>query len=102
MRPCIYREMAKTRRPAGKATDPAAVGERIREARKDLELSGEKLADLAKMSRNHLYVLERGEAAPTLATLGRLAAVLDVSRDWLEGVAGSVKKGEARRNGRRK
>jgi transcriptional regulator with XRE-family HTH domain len=62
-----------------------ATGERIREARRAKGLSGFELADGAMIGRYHVYVIERGESAPSAATIGRIAKALGVTTDWLLG-----------------
>lgn len=59
------------------------IGARIRAVRKSKKLSGFAVADKAKVSRYHYYVIERGETAVTAATLGRIAKALGVSADVL-------------------
>jgi len=59
------------------------VGQRIRAARKAKKLNGFSVADKAKVGRYHYYVIERGETAPTTATLGRIAKALGVTVHYL-------------------
>jgi transcriptional regulator with XRE-family HTH domain len=52
------------------------LGETIRNRRKGLKITQPYLANLAKVSLNTLYKIERGEANPTLDILERIADVL--------------------------
>ncbi len=51
-------------------------GESIRERRKQLGITQPHLAELAKISTNTLYKLERGKGNPSLMVLSKLAEVL--------------------------
>jgi transcriptional regulator with XRE-family HTH domain len=62
--------------------DNPAIGSVLREFRLQRGLSQEQLAMKAKMHRNYIGGLERGEKSPTFKSVGRLLAVLDVS--WAE------------------
>ncbi|MBE6964282.1 MAG: helix-turn-helix domain-containing protein [Ruminococcaceae bacterium] len=55
-----------------------AVAENIKRIRKSKKLSIERLAAEAGVSRSMLGQIERGEANPSVAILGKLAAVLKV------------------------
>lgn len=55
------------------------LGIRVRELRKGKHLSQEQLAERAGLSVQYLGSIERGEANPTLSSLGKLAAALGVS-----------------------
>jgi transcriptional regulator with XRE-family HTH domain len=55
-----------------------ALGERIRELRKERELSQEKLAELADIHVNHLRRIELGQANPTYLVLWRLARAVEI------------------------
>lgn len=59
-----------------------AIGTVLRELRVQRGLTQEELAAKAKMHRNYIGGLERGEKSPTIKSVGRLIAVLDVS--WTE------------------
>jgi transcriptional regulator with XRE-family HTH domain len=52
------------------------IGETIRKRRKSLKITQPDLADLAKISVNTLYKIERGEGNPTLDVLEKIAVVL--------------------------
>lgn len=52
------------------------LGEAIRNRRKELSITQPHLAELAKVSTNTLYKLERGQANPSLEVLNKLVEVL--------------------------
>jgi len=52
------------------------LGETIRKRRKELSITQPHLAELAKISTNTLYKLERGQGNPSLEVLNKLAEVL--------------------------
>jgi y4mF family transcriptional regulator len=52
------------------------IGEVIRKRRKNLKITQPDLADLAKISVNTLYKIERGEGNPTLDVLEKITDVL--------------------------
>ena len=52
------------------------VGENIKERRKTLRVTQPQVAELADISVNTLYKIERGQANPTLETLTKIADVL--------------------------
>ena len=52
------------------------LGEIIRNRRKELSITQPHLAELAKVSTNTLYKLERGQGNPSLDVLDKLAEVL--------------------------
>lgn len=52
------------------------VGNSIKERRKTLRVTQSQLAELAEISVNTLYKIERGQANPTLDTLTKVADVL--------------------------
>ena len=53
-----------------------SVGEQIRIRRKELGITQPHLAEIAEVSVNTLYKIERGEANPTLEVLYKLLNVL--------------------------
>lgn len=59
------------------------VGNNIRVARKAKNLSQEELAFKINSARNFIGCIERGEKAPTVYVLYKIAAVLDVPIDNL-------------------
>ncbi len=52
------------------------LGEVIRSRRKELNITQPHLAELAKISKNTLYKLERGQGNPSLEVLTRIAEIL--------------------------
>lgn len=52
------------------------LGKIIKNRRKELGITQPHLAELAKISTNTLYKLERGQGNPSLDTLNKLAEVL--------------------------
>lgn len=60
-----------------------AVGENIKRIRKSKKLSMERTAELSGVSRSMLGQIERGEANPSVAILGRLARALKVPAELL-------------------
>ena len=52
------------------------LGQTIKSRRKELNITQPHLAELAKVSTNTLYKLERGQGNPSLAVLNKLAEVL--------------------------
>lgn len=53
-----------------------AIGETIKKRRKELSITQPHLAELANISTNTLYKLERGQSNPSLDVLTKLAEVL--------------------------
>jgi transcriptional regulator with XRE-family HTH domain len=53
-----------------------SLGETIRKRRKDLSITQPHLAELAEISTNTLYKLERGQGNPSLEVINKLADVL--------------------------
>jgi y4mF family transcriptional regulator len=53
-----------------------SLGETIKDRRKELGITQPHLAELAKISTNTLYKLERGQSNPSLNVLYKLAEVL--------------------------
>lgn len=60
-----------------------AVAENIKRIRKSRKLSLERTAELSGVSRSMLGQIERGEANPSVAILGRLASALKVPAQTL-------------------
>ncbi|HRQ30678.1 MAG TPA: helix-turn-helix transcriptional regulator [Saprospiraceae bacterium] len=52
------------------------IGETIRKRRKELNITQPHLSELAHISTNTLYKLERGEGNPSLEVVGKLSDVL--------------------------
>ena len=53
------------------------LGDRLLQRRLELGYSQRELAEKVGTSQNRIYLIESGEANPTLDTLGRLAEILD-------------------------
>jgi y4mF family transcriptional regulator len=53
-----------------------SIGESVRNRRKELGITQPHLAELAKVSTNTLYKLERGQGNPSLDVLNKLAEIL--------------------------
>jgi y4mF family transcriptional regulator len=53
-----------------------ALGKVVKTRRKDLKITQPQLADLAGISKNTLYKLERGISNPTIEVLMKIADVL--------------------------
>lgn len=68
-------------RVSGKSGDPVliALGNAIRVARADQELSQEALADAAGIDRSHMGKIERGERNVTVLNVKRVAGALGLS-----------------------
>lgn len=60
-----------------------AVGKRIRELRLKKGYTLEKLAEYAEISRNFLWDIETGRKSMKAQNLGKIAAALNVSTDYL-------------------
>jgi y4mF family transcriptional regulator len=54
----------------------SSIGESVRNRRKELGITQPHLAELAKVSTNTLYKLERGQGNPSLDVLNKLAEIL--------------------------
>ena len=52
------------------------LGEAIKNRRKELKITQPHLAELARVSTNTLYKIERGQGNPSLEVLNKLAEVL--------------------------
>ena len=58
---------------------PGAVGRRVRELRKTLAISQEELAERARLHRNYVGSVERGERDVGVGAIERIALALNVS-----------------------
>ncbi|MCC7299054.1 MAG: helix-turn-helix transcriptional regulator [Bacteroidia bacterium] len=52
------------------------IGDTIKKRRKQLRITQPNLAELAEVSPNTIYKLERGQANPTIEIIGKIADVL--------------------------
>lgn len=59
-----------------------SLGSRLRDVRRERQLSQRQLADLADLSPNGISLIERDEQSPSVATLQRLAAALGVKMSY--------------------
>jgi transcriptional regulator with XRE-family HTH domain len=68
-----------------------ALGERIRQRRKELELTQDDLAKSLMVTPQHISAIEQNKRAPSLSSLVNMAKELGVTTDFLltgkEGVA---------------
>lgn len=63
--------------------DQVILGQRIREARKNKELTQEQLAEIAGIGLMYLGEIERGQKMPSLKILCKIIEALDISADYL-------------------
>jgi transcriptional regulator with XRE-family HTH domain len=63
----------------GNKTIPEAFGDVLRDCRTRAGITQENLAFRAELDRTYVSLLERGLRQPTLETLFRLAAVLEIA-----------------------
>ncbi len=54
------------------------IGKKIKLLRENQKISQEKLGQLAKLERNSVGLIERGETNPTLCSLNQIANALEV------------------------
>ena len=54
----------------------STLGKIVRNRRKELRVTQPHLAELAKLSKNTLYKLEKGQGNPSLDVINKLAEVL--------------------------
>lgn len=59
------------------------MGRRVRRKRRELGLTQEQLAEQVGLSTSFIGFIERGEKAPSLDTMAKLADVLDMTLDYL-------------------
>ncbi len=71
------------------------LGERIKARRKDVRLTREQLAEKINVSVRFLADVESGKVGVSLSTLKTLCDVLNVSADYLLGVAESINIGDS-------
>ena len=63
--------------------DYAALGARIRTARRQKKITQEKLGEICSISTAHIGHIERGTRIPSAETLFRISSSLGVSLDYL-------------------
>ena len=59
------------------------IGKRIRNKRKELNLTQEKLAEVIDVSPSYISEIERGTAISSLSTINKIAQSLDLGLDYL-------------------
>ena len=78
--------MARRRSP-----NHVALGEAIRQTRKELRLSQEALAEVSGLHRNYIGGVERGELNPSYTSILRIAAALGIPGSELLARAESIR-----------
>ena len=78
---CYTEEKGKWRRNMDMSN--AAIGGRIRQAREERSYTREKLAELADISADFLWEVEAGRKSMKVQNLGKIAAALCISTDYL-------------------
>lgn len=63
--------------------DNSTLGERIKKARKRLNLTQEQLGEMADVTSAYIGQMERNERTPSLKRLKKVAKQLDVSVEYL-------------------
>lgn len=63
--------------------DKVTIGVRIREARKNKELTQEMLAEMADIGVMYLGEIERGKKMPSMNVFAKIVNALEVSADYL-------------------
>lgn len=71
-----YKSQYSVKMDNQKSSLQVAIGEQIRLRRKELGITQPHLAEIAGVSVNTLYKIERGQANPTIEVLGKLLDVL--------------------------
>ena len=59
------------------------IGRRIQIKRKELKLTQEKLSEIIDVSPSYISEIERGSSIGSLATISKIANILNVSLDYL-------------------
>ena len=59
------------------------IGNRIRQKRKELNLTQEKLSEILEISPTYISEIERGTGISSLATIANIAYVLELDLDYL-------------------
>lgn len=63
--------------------DNSTLGERIKKARKRLNLTQEQLGEMADVTSAYIGQIERNERTPSLKRLKKIAKQLDISVEYL-------------------
>ena len=66
-----------------KNLDYVEIGTRIKNKRKELSLTQEKLSEMIDVSPSYISEIERGSSITSLFTISKIADVLDLSLDYL-------------------
>lgn len=66
--------------------DYAAIGKRLRRARRMQDITQEQLADAAGLSTSFVGHIERGTRVPSLETMWRICRTLGISMDYAVGM----------------
>ena len=74
-------EVAETTETIGKVD--VEFGKKVRNKRKLIHLSQEKLALRAEIDRSHMGLIERGNVSPSLKTMNQIALALNVTLNVL-------------------
>lgn len=64
-------------------TDVKATGQRIKEIRKQRNMTQEKLAEIAEITPHYVYEIESGLKSMSIHILASISNVLNVSADYL-------------------
>lgn len=59
------------------------IGKRIKQRRKELSLTQEKLSEMLEISPTYISEIERGTGIPSLATITKLGNILKLDLDYL-------------------
>lgn len=59
------------------------IGQRMQNKRKELKITQEKLSEIIDVSPSYVSEIERGCSITSLATISKIAEVLDLSLDYL-------------------
>ncbi|MEY8367521.1 helix-turn-helix transcriptional regulator [Anaerovoracaceae bacterium 42-11] len=59
------------------------IGEKIKRVRKEKGLTQEQLAELTHLSVTHISAIETARSSFSVSTLVNIAAVLEISTDWI-------------------
>ena len=77
---------------------PSPLGDKIRALRKQKKLSLEQLAELTDSSKSYIWELEnKDDPKPSAEKIGKIAAVLEVTTEFLHRVGNHPGRGSARR-----
>lgn len=63
---------------------------RIKELRKALKLSQDEFAEQLNLSRNFVWMMEKGEREPSERTIKDICRVYEINEDWLRTGAGEM------------